>query len=137
MFVDKQMYPETFFTPVHNVVYHIINFFVCSYLLTGVDNLQLIKRVLNRATVLLDQFLDPSHILNELTSKEHLNIDDTKKIRKCAPISERVDKLLKILQRKEKEAYFSFMVALRKERPDLFPLVVDIECGYTLGMGDK
>ena len=137
MFVDKTV-PRTIFTHVHNVVYQRIKICVCLYFLTDFDSLnKLIKHVLSKATVLLRKFLDPSHILNELNSNEHLNIDDTDKIRQCAAISERVDILLKMLQRKKKEAYFSFMVALRKERPDLFNLVIDIESCYTSGMGDK
>ena len=108
---------------------------VCLFVVAFFTDLKKIKCILNKSTEILSQFLDPSHILNKLASKEHLKVDDKDRIRQYPAISDRVRKLLEMLQRKEKEAYFSFMVALRTERPDLFKVVIDIECHYTSGVG--
>ena len=106
----------------------------CLFVFVCFTDFDEIKSILNKAAVLLCQFLDPSHILNELLSKGHLKIQDRDKIRNYPAIAERVGTLLETLQRKEKAAYFSFMAALRTERLDLFTEVINIECFYTSGM---
>ena len=97
-------------------------------------DLDQIKDILNKATKLLCDFLDPYYIVIALKLKQHLKTTDQQEIRHCSVMPEKVDRLLTILQRKRKEAYFAFMVALRKERPDLFTEVIKIECTFTLGM---
>ena len=98
------------------------------------SDLDQIKDILDKATVLLCKFLDPSNIVITLKSKQHLKRINQQEISHLPEMQKRVETLLTILRRKEKEAYFAFMAALRKERPDLFAEVINMECTYTLGM---
>ena len=89
--------------------------------------------VLTKSTVLLCKFLDPSNILRHLKAELALNNDDCQKIRQSEVTTERVEKLLETLTRKDRNAYFALMVALRKQRLDLFNKVVSIEWAVTSG----
>lgn len=97
-------------------------------------DLEKMQQILDEANVMLCKYLNPSGILLTLKANRALTPADVQRIDKKDTVSDKVEMLLDILHRKEKEAYFALMVALRKERQDLFNKVVEIEWAVKSGI---
>ncbi len=86
-----------------------------------------IETILNKATDFLCALLLPSHIIRSLKTNLVFNDDDEKEIKSHPRMEERVNQLLIKVKRREKEAYFAFMEALKQHRHDLFLAAIAIE----------
>ncbi|XP_072050317.1 uncharacterized protein [Amphiura filiformis] len=98
---------------------------------TPILELENIKTILRKATEILCNFLDPSRVIDDMYEDHMLIQDDKHTIENKPAVREKVMTLLEMMQRKQAKAYFAFMSALRKERPDLFIEVFNLESDIT------
>ena len=97
------------------------------------DKLHIVEKILMKATQVLCDNLQPKDILISLKSRGTLTTDDVERIESEKTTSDKVEKLLDILNRKPVSAYDMFMEILREKRPDLFEIVHAIEIGFQYG----
>ena len=92
--------------------------------------LDMIKEILTSSNnILADKMkaLDVKRIYSLMWAGSNLSRSDVEDIRHEVTTSEKVDKLVDILNRKPKEAYYSFLDALYAVRPDLYTAVRKIQ----------
>ena len=94
-----------------------------------------VKKILQEATDLLCEYLQPGDVLRQLKTKGTIEQKDVEKIKKQDSTTEMVEKLLDILMRKPVFAYETFMEILKEKRHDLFVQVKDIEIKHHFGSG--
>ena len=93
----------------------------------GVDALDFKNRVLVASTDVLCKEIEPRHILRTLLSCNMITTRDKEHIKHEVARSDKVEKLLDVLQRKPIDAYCCFVQCLRNEPGDTFKKIKDIE----------
>ena len=88
---------------------------------------------LTAATADLCEHLDPKRVIRKLKSEFVIDKHEDEKLQSCTATDDRVEMLLNILKTKDNKSFDIFKEELKKERNDLYSILVDHEAKFVIG----